>query len=90
MKRYSLNPSVVMKQSENFVLVMNIEDDDIYRFTGDAGAMLLILREAGNSGLTMEELSSKLVSQSPAFASNPDKVATLEDALLTCKDLKLI
>lgn len=92
MVKYKLKKNVLVKVNfETGALVLSLDKDQIYQFTGDSSLAIKILSDFSfDTGLTQEELKAEVSKVSENFKTNESQDQCLEEFFSTLKDLSIL
>jgi hypothetical protein len=83
MKSYKFKPTVFYKKNNEKSILLDIELDQLYHFTGDAALMVSMIAQETEkkASVTVDYLQENLLRASKTFAKNVAQKASIEEAL---------
>lgn len=83
MKTYKLKSNVFFKKTTEKSVLLDIELDQLFHFSGDAGLMVALIAKASDQKetVTVESLQTNLINSSAIFSNNETQKACIEEAL---------
>lgn len=83
MKTYKLKSNVYFKKTTEKSVLLDIEMDQLFHFSGDAGVMVALIAQASDrkESVTIESLQENLLKSSEIFSKNETQKTCIEEAL---------